>query len=63
MALQSFSALPRHFTYNLEADSSHPSGHLNAIRMAGYEAAMIGANWNSLIEDYEHLGFDTKGQS
>ena len=53
VALQPFTPLSRHYTYDFEAHAEAPNGHKKARRLCGYDAHMLMSNWRQCVEDYQ----------
>lgn len=56
VALQPFSRMSKHYTYDFAADAEAPNGHKKARQLGGYDAHMLLENWRAIVNDYSDQG-------
>lgn len=52
VALQPFSGLSRHYTYDFNADADAANGHKKARQLGGYDANMMMLGWRACVGEY-----------
>lgn len=43
------------FSYDLEAEITHPRGHRQAVKLAGYDASMVSRTMQTMLRDQERI--------
>lgn len=58
VALKSWGQMPESFFYELGGNAQGPRGRIKATRVGAYQARLLGQNWNAMLAEYRHLGFN-----